>query len=110
MSSAKHPNPVPLSETASIGLLAIGASGDWEIAIDEATSGTPAWFMQIDGLRISLSFEIAGTDLVRQLLAFLGEAGKPNGDQGVDYLALGTADKILTALVRDDEFRDRFFV
>jgi hypothetical protein len=100
-------------EKASVGLLAVGSSGRWEIAIDETTSGPQRWFAQIEGPAVYLYFEISSLEIIDQAIEFVTAAG---GDADAapaargDTLALGTSKSTPVKLVRDDEFSDRYFL
>jgi hypothetical protein len=55
----------------NLGLMANGSSGDWEVAVDETTSGPSRWFLQIEGPTSFCSFEISSPKAVREVLLFL---------------------------------------
>ena len=112
---SKQGRPRPTIRKASVGLLAIGSSGPWEIAIDQTTSGPERWFAQIDGPSVYLNFEIPSLEIIDQVIEFLmcssGDTEKnaaPVARAGT--LALGTGKSTRIKLVRDDEFRDRYFL
>jgi hypothetical protein len=54
-----------------IGLLALGSSGPWEVAIDETMSGPARYFAQIEGPALYLYFEIPTIELIEDVLDFL---------------------------------------
>jgi len=103
--------------TESLGLTAIGSVGGWEVAIDETTSGsTEKWFAQIEGPAVYLYFEVQSPHVIDRILEFLteqsatseGSLGLP--DQRNGEIVLGKSKKETVTLVRDDEFRDRYFL
>lgn len=89
-----------------IGLLANGASGPWQIEIDEQLRGDNRWFIQIDGPTVCLYFEIPSLEIVRELAQFLDT----NLSQQHTALMLGKANDITVTIVRDDEYQDRYFL
>ena len=56
-----------------MGLKAIGVSGDWRVSVEENINGKDRWFLLIEGVNVSLSFEIATTHVVDQIADFLSE-------------------------------------
>ena len=102
----------------SAGLLAIGSSGSWEIAIDRTLSGLDRWFAQIEGPSVYLRFEIPALLVIEQAERFFahGKVGKHiNGKKASSAaarsgLALGTSKTTSVSLLQDDEFNDRFFL
>ena len=90
-----------------IGLLALGSSGPWEVAIDETLAGPARWFAQIEGPTVSVYFQITSLDVIDDVLLFLtmDSQGTENGK-----LSVTNCDGSRVSLVRDDEFTDRYFV
>ncbi len=113
MSVPKEPRARPDNEEESIGLMAIGSSGPWEIAIDQTISGPDRWFAQIEGPSVYFYFEIPSLEIIDDAIELLarGESAT-NGAQTArdDTLTLGTNQSTQVNLVRDDEFDDRFFL
>ncbi len=109
---------IPMSSgahDAELGLLANGSSGVWEFSVDETTSGTERWFAQIEGPSVYVSFEIPSPTIVRQAVEFLvpprnQKPASNSSPQNHDTLNLSKADGITVALVRDDEYEDRYFM
>jgi hypothetical protein len=102
-----------LANHAPLGLLANGASGPWEVAIDETTSGVDRWFVQIEGPTICFYFEIASPDMVEKMLQFLEYGQKKSHNkstQGNGLLLIGKDKRMPVTLVRDDEDSDRIFL
>jgi hypothetical protein len=68
------------------GLMANGSSGEWEIAVDETTSGPDRWFIQIEGPATYCAFEVPSPATVCEALAFLDgggdRTGRPDGASG----------------------------
>jgi hypothetical protein len=92
-----------------VGLLASGASGDWEVAVDEATSGPERWFMQIDGPLVSLYFEIPSLEVVADAIRLL-EGNKLIDNSAGVRMELGGSASTRVSFVKDDEYDDRFFL
>jgi hypothetical protein len=116
MTTSRNASPIPGRGHESVGLLANGSSGEWEVSIDETTSGVERWYAQIEGPAISFYFEIPSVDIVGEMLRFLAcdpAAAKrsPNGsDQRNGSLVIGKDKKTPITLFKDDEYSDRFFV
>jgi hypothetical protein len=100
-------------KNSEFGLLANGASGPWEIAIDEALSGPARWRAQIEGPSLTFNFEIASLDMVGEIARFfearLPESVSNGATQTTSILAIGKDTKPPITLVRDDEYEDRYF-
>ena len=113
MATTRGARTTAAKKRASFGLLANGSSGDWEIAIDETTSGDDRWFAQIEGPSVSIYFEIESVDLVGKMIRFFGPRGglpvngsaKRNGP-----LVLSKDKKSPVVLLKDDESDGRFFI
>ncbi|MHB1422600.1 MAG: hypothetical protein ACYC3I_05280 [Gemmataceae bacterium] len=116
ITTSRNARPNQRSGNDSFGLLAIGSSGDWEVAIDESTSGDERWYAQIEGLAVSFYFEIPSLGIVDEMLRFLGPrpvaatlspsgSGESNG-----WLVIGKDIKTPITIVKDDEYPDRFFL
>ncbi len=108
MAASRKTRPALEKDDQKIGLLANGASGGWEIAIDASLSGTDRWFAQIEGPSISFAFRISAPEVVGKMLRFLqpsrlDHAKKPGS------LVLGKDQRTTLRLVRDDEYSDRYF-
>jgi hypothetical protein len=116
MATSKEVRAVHERDAEPIGLLAQGCSGAWEIQIDETTAGPDRWFAQIEGPSVELYFEILSPDLIEKTIQFL--ANQPTSRKGTSpqkplrngTLVLGKDRKTAVALVRDDEFSDRYFL
>jgi hypothetical protein len=105
------------SDDGSVGLLAYGSAGPWDVAIDDATTGAERWFAQIEGPSVYLYFEISSTAIVEDALRFLeglsasdadplpGRTPAKNGS-----LRLGHFGQYSVTLMRDDEYNDRCFL
>jgi hypothetical protein len=93
------------TRTGGLGLLANGSAGSWEIAIDETTSGPDRWYAQIEGPTASFSFELPSLDIVEKMVRFLEASGKASAS-----LTLSKDKKTPVALVKDDEYADRYFL
>ena len=89
------------------GCVAIGRSGDVAIDVDQALSGPERWEMQIDLPRFHLRFAIPAPTVVAQFGDFLQcHLSRPTTGE----LPLGTLANANVAVVKDDEFLDRFFL
>lgn len=92
----------------TVGLLAIGSSGSWEVSIDQTTQGRDRWFAQIEGPSVYIYFEIASLEVIDQAIGFLSQV-EDLSNSG-DSLALANGKTPQIVLLRDDEFADRFFL
>ena len=115
MATIQKPRMPPQARQATVGLLANGSSGAWEIAIDEALSGAERWWAQIEGPSVSLRFEISSVEIIDEIARFLAahpasSKQRSNGSpkQG-GSLVLGGSNLIPICLAKDDEYDDRFF-
>ena len=57
MSAAKN-SRLQLEKKETLGLLANGVSGSWEVAIDETSSGPDRWFAHIEGPTVCFSKKV----------------------------------------------------
>ncbi|HTU22215.1 MAG TPA: hypothetical protein VMG10_29520 [Gemmataceae bacterium] len=116
MTTAKNARPILGHGKENFGLLANGSSGEWEVAIDESTSGTERWYAQIEGPTVSFYFEIPSVDVVGKFLRFLNPRPKatkisPNdSEERHNSLVIGKDKKSPIILLKDDEYPDRFFL
>lgn len=91
----------------NLGLLALGAAGRWEVALDETLSGAERHYLYLEGPSISCHCEIASTALVGAMIRFLEPNLAPSNETS---LVLGKDTLAPIALVKDDEYADRYFV
>jgi len=116
MATSKNARPIHETTTESFCLLANGTSGQWEVAIDESTSGANRWLAQIEGPSVSFCFEIPSVDIVGQILQFLdshcvaGNHAVGNSEARNNSLVISKSNKSPIILVKDDEYLDRFFL
>ena len=110
MAISKNTRPTHEPGTGTLGLLAIGSSGQWEIAIDETTSGPARWFAQLDGPSVSFHFEIASVAVVGKLIRFLEPRPSANSSKRNGLLVIGQAGNAVITLIKDDEYPNRFFL
>ncbi|MGH7225334.1 MAG: hypothetical protein ACRELF_19100 [Gemmataceae bacterium] len=114
--TSRNARPIQGRGNESFGLLANGSSAEWEVAIDESTSGVERWYAQIEGPAVSFYFEIPSVDIVGDMLRFLerGPAAAKRSNNGSDErngaLVIGKDKKTPITLVKDDEYPDRFFL
>ena len=94
------------TDISEIGLLANGSAGGWDVAIDETTSGSGHWFAHIEGPSATFYFEIPGVEIVGQIIEFLEN---PVTSSSLP-LQIGKNKENPIALIKDDEFEDRFFI
>ncbi len=85
-----------MTDNREWGLAAYGRSGDIEIEIDEATSGSPAWELSIDTPHANLRFSISELDVVDRMLRFLDEERSEWGE-----IEIGEFSGAKILLVRD---------
>jgi hypothetical protein len=110
MSAPRNARPITPQRTGSFGLLANGSSGQWEVAIDETTAGSDRWFMQLDGPAISFDFEIRTVGVVSEIVRFLESSPLADSRDRDCSLVIGKSDDVPVTLVKDDEYRTRFFL
>jgi hypothetical protein len=94
------------------GVLALGTSGQWEIEIDETTSGKDRWFVQLEGPSIYFYFEIPSLRILDDVIAYLGNKtarDKSKLDKN-GRLLIGGDKRTPVFLARDDEYADRVFL
>src|ERR1700682_3156853 len=105
----------PENDDESLGLMANGSSGRWEVAVDETTAGPDRWFVQIEGPSAYFPFEIPSPEVISKALDFLGRRSSPKepharNSAGNGSLVLGGRQQTPVLLVRDDEYEDRYFL
>src|SRR5262249_20273391 len=116
MSTSKNARPPQGRGEETFGLRANGSSGQWEVAIDEATTGPDRWFAQLEGPSVSFYFEIPSVDIVARMLRFLESSPgvKKHSSTRVGErsgaLVLSKDKKTPVTLIKDDEYEDRFFL
>lgn len=108
MATTRKTRPSRQTDAATIGLLANGSAGSWEIAIDETTSGADRWWVQIEGPSAGFYFEIPGLEIVGELIQFLERP--PATPSESRWLVVSKDDKNPITLGKDDEYEDRFFM
>jgi hypothetical protein len=102
-------------DNENLGLMANGSSGGWEVSVDETTKGPERWFVQLEGPSIYFSFEIPSPEMIATALDFLEGHPSPKGTHsqfsaGNGSLILGNHRQRPLILVRDDEYKDRYFL
>jgi hypothetical protein len=55
----------------ALGLLANGSSGDWEVSIDQTTSGPARLLLEIEGRSVHLDFELPSLETIPKIIDFL---------------------------------------
>jgi len=103
------------AQQTSVGLMAIGSSGPWEVAIDQTVSGPDRWSAKIEGPSVYLSFEIPSLKIIDRAIEFLTRFPPQTGRNDAhskreEIVALGSSKSARVNLVRDDEFSDRYFL
>jgi hypothetical protein len=96
-----------------VGLLALGVSGPWEVAIDETLAGPRRYFAQIEGPSVYLYFELATVKAIDEALDFFSvhprdARAKPFDKNGKLSVAKNADAQI--SLTRDNEYDDRYFL
>jgi hypothetical protein len=114
LSASKHRDQKGSEE--SVGLLALGASGPWEVAIDETLTGPARYFAQIEGPSVCLYFSLAtgkANKAIEEALDFFvhsrNSGAKAFADSGATLSLAKNADTKIS-LTRDDESDDRYFL
>ena len=115
MELSKQTRARPTDQKSAIGLMAIGSSGPWEIALDQTSSGRDRWFAQIEGPSVYIHFEIPALKVIAQAIRFLAETQRrvrrgATSSTGNGTLPLGSSKAVQVSLIRDDEFTDRYFL
>jgi hypothetical protein len=112
MPASKHQR----SSEEAVGLLALGTSGPWEVAIDETLSGPVRYFAQIEGPSVALYLPLKplkANKAVDQALDFLAHsrssAAKASDKNGATLTLAKNADTQVS-LTRDDASDDRYFL
>jgi hypothetical protein len=100
----KNSRHLPSARNEGVGLRANGSSGRWDVAIDVTTTGPDRWFLQIDGPSVSFYFEIPSLDVVGRMAHLL------TSRDGNGSLVVSKGKDVPVTLVKDDEYRDRFFL
>lgn len=103
------------NDNECFGLMANGSSGGWEVAVDETTKGPERWFLQLEGPSVYFSFEIPSPEMISQALDFLEGRSPPQGPRARSSaedgsFVLGQHRQTPVVLVRDDEYKDRYFL
>ena len=101
----------------SLGLLANGSAGPWEVSIDESVSGVERSFAQIEGPSVWLYFEIPSPDIIPKMIEFLlpsrskrAELPSCSPESSGELLDISGPEETPVSLVRDDEYKDRCFI
>jgi hypothetical protein len=116
MAASKKLRPIVESDNESVGLLANGCCGPWAVEIDETISAADRWFAQIEGPLVYLCFEIPSPDIIDEVLEFLEarpllmEGLPPSPADRSVTLIIGKDKQTPVALLRDDEYTDRYFL
>jgi len=103
------------SDDDSLGLMANGSSGQWEVSVDETTSGPDRWFLQIEGPTCYFSIEIPTPAMVQKVFEFLGEHNASGNlvssvTETPTSLTIGNSKGSPVILTKDDEYTDRYFL
>jgi hypothetical protein len=94
----------PDSARATVGLVANGSSGSWDVAVDQTVTGDEQWFLQVEGPQFYVYFTIPGPQTIERVLWFL------ESDQAPPELEIGRFEGIPVRFIRDDESSGRLFV
>jgi hypothetical protein len=55
----------------SVGLHSFGTAGAWEVVLDESVEGAQRWFIQIDGPRCYVYFQVRDPRVIDEIATFL---------------------------------------
>ena len=103
------------SANEGLGLLATGASGRWEAAVDESLDGE-ARYLELEGPQTYLAFSLLRPDVIGEAVRFLRLSPSRAGAQqeGASFveasLVLGRFGAMQVTLLRDDEDFPRCFL
>lgn len=105
----------PENDNECFGLMANGSSGEWAVAVDETIKGPERWFVQLEGPSVYFSFEVPSPEMISTALDFLGGSSSPKGPHArisaeIGSLVLGKHRQTPVVLVRDDEYKDRYYL
>jgi hypothetical protein len=114
-----EPTVVPPAEpqTRGFGLLAIGSSRGWDVAVNESLELPGEWLLELDGPTIYLVFQLRDLGVIGDTVGFLQQGlGAPRDTdrrprlKGDGALSLGTFGKSGVWLLWDDESPLRCFL
>lgn len=91
------------------GMIALGRSGDWELAVDELLGERQKWCLQIESPVVSLQCGIPSLDIFVQLKQLLAKfVQHENGEHN----SVEVADCFERPVIihRDNEYEDRCFI
>lgn len=98
---------------AKLALLANGASGGWEIAIDERMDGSARYYAQLEGPQTFFYFEVLSLQTIEAAAHFLQHGNAlpeaPKGERSAS-LRLGSFGRAPVNLTWDEEYADRCFL
>jgi hypothetical protein len=91
-------------ELRRLGLVALGATRRWDVAVDESLDGI-GWSLELDGPQAYLVFQLQDLSVIPAALTYLQSA--PTGDDG---LVLGRFGSAAVSLIWDNEAPPRCFL
>jgi hypothetical protein len=68
-----------MKKPAELGLLAMGAAGNWEVAVHQTIAGPEKLSIQIEGPSVSFLLPIPSPDLVENAIRFFSQARPETG-------------------------------
>jgi hypothetical protein len=86
--------------------LAFGACGAWEVAVNEAVDDQCNLIISLESTNVYLHFKLVSLSIVNEICRMLEADGQDNCCR----IVIGTFGSGKVDMVRDDEYRDRFFV
>lgn len=96
----------------AFALVANGSAGSWDVALDEALSGTQRWFFQIDGPSCYLYVQVKHPRVIETVLEFLTGDSRDGSklSAGQNELAVSDSGGNSVRFLRDDEFDGRCII
>ena len=94
---------------AEYGMLALGRSGNWELAIDELIGEANEWVMQLESPVVSLQCGISNLDVFAELKQLLEKSGS-NANEENTSVEVGVYYDRPVIIHVDSEFADRCFI
>jgi hypothetical protein len=98
------------------GLVALGSSHGWDVAVDESLDREDEWNIEIEGPQVYIVFQLGDPGVLRRALEFLRcrrrgpVQAASHRDRGDDDLVLGRFGASSVSLIWDDEDFARCFL
>ncbi|HUG92222.1 MAG TPA: hypothetical protein VML55_15380 [Planctomycetaceae bacterium] len=115
MKAAKQGQILEDESRPACGQIALGVSGNWEVAVDETVTGPQRWIAQVDGPDASLTWELESPEVIEKAARLLGDMNLHGevsaGSQTCGWeLELGRLAGCGVCLVHDTESPQRCFL